>query len=106
MTKEGRFREDLYYRIHVVPIFVPALRERVEDIPVLADYFISVYCAANGIPAKRIADDALLALKRYAWPGNVRELENAIQRLVVMTDGDIVELDRLFRRRWTGSCAR
>jgi DNA-binding NtrC family response regulator len=95
MTRQGRFREDLYYRIHVVPIFVPALRERVEDIPVLADYFISVYCAANGLPVKTIADDALVALKRYPWPGNVRELENAIQRLVVMTDGDSISLSDL-----------
>ena len=92
---KDRFREDLYYRIHVVPIFVPALRERVEDIPVLADYFVSVYCAANGFPAKRIADDAMLALKRYPWPGNVRELENAIQRLVIMTDGDMIMLKDL-----------
>jgi len=90
MVREGRFREDLYYRIHVVPIFVPALRERVDDIPVLAEYFVSVYCAANGFPLKRIGDDAMLALKRYPWPGNVRELENAIQRLVIMTDGETI----------------
>jgi DNA-binding NtrC family response regulator len=95
MTKEGRFREDLYYRIHVVPIFVPALRERVEDIPVLADYFISVYCAANGVRVKRLADEALLAFKRYSWPGNVRELENAVQRVVVMTDSDTISLGDL-----------
>jgi DNA-binding NtrC family response regulator len=95
MTREGRFREDLYYRIHVVPIFVPALRERVEDIPVLADYFIKVYCAANKVDPKQLADDALLALKRYAWPGNVRELENTIQRIVVMTESDSIGLDDL-----------
>ena len=95
MAKQGRFREDLYYRIHVVPIFVPALRERVEDIPVLADYFIKVYCAANRAAPKRLADDALLALKRYAWPGNVRELENAIQRIVVMTESDMISLHDL-----------
>jgi len=88
MVQEDRFREDLYYRIHVVPIFVPALRERVEDIPLLAEYFVSVYCAANGLPAKRITDEAMLALKKYAWPGNVRELENAIQRMVIMTDAE------------------
>ena len=90
MVRQGQFREDLYYRIHVVPIFVPALRERIEDIPVLAEYFVSVYSAANGFPPKRIGDDAMLALKRYPWPGNVRELENAVQRLVIMTDGEII----------------
>jgi DNA-binding NtrC family response regulator len=95
MVREERFREDLYYRIHVVPIFVPSLRERVEDIPVLTDYFVSVYCAANGFPLKRIADDAMLALKRYPWPGNVRELQNAIQRLVIMTDEEVISLKDL-----------
>jgi DNA-binding NtrC family response regulator len=95
MVREERFREDLYYRIHVVPIFVPSLRERMEDIPVLTDYFVSVYCAANSVPPKRIADDAMLALKRYPWPGNVRELQNAIQRLVIMTDGDVISLKDL-----------
>jgi two-component system, NtrC family, response regulator AtoC len=95
MVRQERFREDLYYRIQVVPIFVPALRERVEDIPVLAEYFVSVYCAANSLPPKRIADDAMQALKRYGWPGNVRELENAIQRLVIMTDGDTISLKDL-----------
>jgi DNA-binding NtrC family response regulator len=95
MVREGRFREDLYYRIHVVPIFVPALRERVDDIPMLAEYFVSVYCAANSFAVKRIADDALQALKRYPWPGNVRELENAVQRIVIMTDGDTITLKDL-----------
>jgi two-component system, NtrC family, response regulator AtoC len=95
MVREDRFREDLYYRIHVVPIFVPALRERVEDIPPLAEYFVSVYCAANRFPLKRIADDAMQALKKYPWPGNVRELENAIQRLVIMTDGEQIILKDL-----------
>ena len=95
MVKQDRFREDLYYRIHVVPIFVPALRELVEDIPVLAEYFVRVYCAANSLPAKPIASDAMQALKRYPWPGNVRELENAIQRLVIMTDGDSIALKDL-----------
>jgi len=73
------------------------LRERVEDIPVLAEYFASVYCAANSFPVKRIGDDAMQALKRYSWPGNVRELENAIQRLVIMTDGEIIAFKDLPR---------
>jgi len=95
MVSEDRFREDLYYRIHVVPIFVPALRERVEDIPLLAEYFVSVYCAANRVTVKLLSDDAMQALKKYSWPGNVRELENAIQRLVIMTDGDQITLKDL-----------
>jgi DNA-binding NtrC family response regulator len=95
MVRKDLFREDLYYRIHVVPIFVPALRERVEDIPVLAEYFAQIYSAANGMPTTRIADDAMLALKRYPWPGNVRELENTIQRLIIMSDGETVQLKDL-----------
>lgn len=95
MVREDRFREDLYYRIHVVPIFVPALRERVEDIPLLVEYFVSVYCAANRVPVKLISDEAMQALKKYSWPGNVRELENAIQRLVIMTDGEEITLKDL-----------
>jgi two-component system, NtrC family, response regulator AtoC len=95
MVRQARFREDLYYRIHVVPIFVPALRERVDDIPLLAEYFASVYCAANHFPPKRIGDDAMAALKKYPWPGNVRELENAIQRLVLMTDADVITVKEL-----------
>jgi DNA-binding NtrC family response regulator len=95
MVRDNRFREDLYYRIHVVPIFVPALRERVEDIPLLAEYFVSVYCAANSFPPKRISEEAMQALKRYSWPGNVRELENAVQRLVLMTDDDVIDVKNL-----------
>lgn len=95
MAKEGRFREDLYYRIHVVPIFLPPLRERVDDIPLLIDYFVNVYCAANRTPTKRISDDALQALKRYPWPGNVRELQNVVQRMVLMTDTEMVTLKDL-----------
>lgn len=95
MVHEERFRRDLYYRIHVVPIFLPPLRERVEDIALLADYFVQVYCAANQLAKKRISENCLTALKRYAWPGNVRELENLIQRLVLMCDGDVIDLGDL-----------
>ena len=95
MVKEGRFREDLYYRIHVVPIFVPPLRERVDDIPILIEYFLSVYCAANQVPMKRLADEAQQALKRYSWPGNVRELQNVVQRIVLMTDEETIALENL-----------
>lgn len=92
MVREERFRQDLYYRVHVVPVFLPPLRERADDIPLLADYFAQVYCTANQLPKKRISENAMAALKRYPWPGNVRELENAIQRLVLMCDSATIEL--------------
>lgn len=95
LVRQGRFREDLYYRIHVVPLFVPPLRERVDDIPLLVDYFVKVYCAANHLPPKRVADEVLQTLKRYPWPGNVRELENVVQRMVLMTDDEIFSLKNL-----------
>jgi DNA-binding NtrC family response regulator len=96
-VQEGRFREDLYYRIHVVPLFVPPLRERADDIPLLVEYFVNLYCVTNRIPPKRVAEEAMQALKHYHWPGNVRELENVIQRVVVMTEGDLISLDSLPR---------
>jgi DNA-binding NtrC family response regulator len=94
---EGRFREDLYYRIHVVPLFVPPLRERADDIPLLVEYFVNLYCVTNRIPPKRVDEDAIQALKHYHWPGNVRELENVIQRVVVMTEGDLITVSNLAR---------
>ncbi len=88
MARTGRFREDLYYRIHVIPIHLPPLRERIADIPLLCDHFLQVHCLANGMPLKRLTADALSALEEHTWPGNVRELENLIQRLIVTTRGD------------------
>lgn len=85
MARTGKFREDLYYRIHVIPIQLPPLRDRTGDIPRLCDYFLQVHCVANGVPLKRINSDALAALEAHNWPGNVRELENLIQRLIVTT---------------------
>ncbi|MDA2913752.1 sigma-54 dependent transcriptional regulator [Acidobacteriia bacterium AH_259_A11_L15] len=90
LVRQRRFREDLYYRIHVVPLLVPPLRERVDDIPLLVEYFVKVYCAVNHLLPKRIDDEVLEALKRYPWPGNVRELENAVQRMVLMSDGELI----------------
>ena len=88
MARTGRFREDLYYRIHVIPIHLPPLRERIGDLPVLCEHFLQIHCAANGLPVKRLTADALLALEEHTWPGNVRELENLIQRLVVTVRRD------------------
>jgi DNA-binding NtrC family response regulator len=83
MARTGRFREDLYYRIHVVPIQLPPLRERAGDIPLLCEHFLQIHCGANDLPLKRFAPDALQVFEEHSWPGNVRELENLIQRLVI-----------------------
>jgi DNA-binding NtrC family response regulator len=88
MARTGRFREDLYYRIHVVPIQLPPLRDRAGDIPLLCEHFLQTHCIANGIPIKHIDDTALSAFEQHPWPGNVRELENLIQRLVITVRSD------------------
>jgi DNA-binding NtrC family response regulator len=95
MARNGKFREDLYYRIHVVPIQLPPLRERAGDIALLTDYFLRVHLTANGLEQKRLTPDALAALEEHSWPGNVRELENLIQRLVIMVQGPTIGLEHL-----------
>jgi DNA-binding NtrC family response regulator len=90
MVRTGRFREDLYYRIHVVPVFIPPLRERREDIPLLADHFLRLYCATNRLPLKRLDPEVIEILEEYTWKGNVRELENLMQRLVLMVVGPVI----------------
>jgi transcriptional regulator with PAS, ATPase and Fis domain len=95
MVRTGRFREDLFYRIHVVPILLPPLRERFGDIPLLCEYFLHVHCVANGLPVKRLTPDALAVLEEHTWPGNVRELENLIQRLVVTVRADEIGVNNL-----------
>ena len=91
---EGRFREDLYYRLNVVPIRVPSLRERAEDIPLLVKTFAKRLCEKNNIREKIIDDDVLAELQRYGWPGNVRELANVLERVIIMS-GDRVSVNNL-----------
>ena len=88
--REGRFREDLYFRLNVIPIFVPPLRDRPEDIPLLAEHFMAVMAAEYGRRPKRLAPEAVARLQQYAWPGNVRELRNVIERLIIMVAGDTI----------------
>jgi DNA-binding NtrC family response regulator len=95
MVEAGRFREDLYYRINVVPITVPPLRERKSDLPLLVDHFLRFYCRENGKPVKQIEPDALGVMEDYDWPGNVRQLQNVIQRMVLMNDGLIIGMKDL-----------
>src|SRR5208282_4532563 len=89
LIHQGLFREDLYYRLNVVPLRLPPLRERGEDIPDLARHFLRK-AEDEGLPAKRIEPDALDLLRRYRWPGNVRELENLVRRLAVLHSGDTI----------------
>jgi two-component system nitrogen regulation response regulator NtrX len=88
--RAGRFREDLYFRLNVVPIFVPPLRERQEDIPLLADHFMAEFAREYGRRVKRFDAGARAALQRYSWPGNVRELRNVTERLMIMVPGDAI----------------
>jgi two-component system nitrogen regulation response regulator NtrX len=90
---EGLFREDLYYRLNVVPIRVPSLRERSEDIPLLAQFFAHRVCEKSNIKDKPIDDEVLSELKRYHWPGNVRELQNVIERVITMSGDRVSPLD-------------
>jgi DNA-binding NtrC family response regulator len=94
-VSKGRFREDLYFRINVVPIFVPPLRERQGDVALLADHFLRIYCASAKKPLKTLKPDVLEVLEAYVWPGNVRELENIIQRMVVMVNTQVLTLEHL-----------
>ncbi len=105
MVRTGRFREDLYYRIHVVPIQIPPLRQRAGDISLLCAHFLHTHCIANNIPLKHFDDMALTALEQHAWPGNVRELENLIQRLVITVSGDEIQSTHLPAQLLAGNLA-
>jgi DNA-binding NtrC family response regulator len=104
-VRKGRFREDLYFRINVVPIIVPPLRERDGDIALLADHFLRIYCTSAKKPLKTLKPDVVELLEDYKWPGNVRELENVIQRLVVMVNSQTVTLEHLPQQLLQSSAA-
>jgi Nif-specific regulatory protein len=93
--KDGLFREDLYYRINVFPIYLPPLRERKDDIMLLADFFLEKCAAENNKNITRISTPAIEMLTRYHWPGNVRELENCIERAVLLCDGEVIRAEHL-----------
>jgi two-component system response regulator PilR (NtrC family) len=93
MVEEGRFREDLFYRLHVISLYLPPLRERKEDIPVIAHHFLAKYSEENRKPGLELTAAALDLLMEYDWPGNVRELENVIERAVVLTSGPRIDTD-------------
>jgi transcriptional regulator with GAF, ATPase, and Fis domain len=98
MVRRNRFREDLYYRLNVIPIRVPPLRDRVGDIPLLVQHFLHEFSRKKKITTKRLSQGAMNLLLRYPWPGNVRELENLMERLVILSEGDVVEASELPER--------
>lgn len=95
MVRDGAFREDLYYRLKVVPIYVPPLRERKEDIPLLVDYFLDKYSKEFGKVKPGISEDAMDIIKEYDWPGNIRELENTIERILILNSGNVISKEML-----------
>src|SRR5262249_6251248 len=101
--EQDRFREDLYYRLNVIPFRVPALRERAGDVPILAREFMAEFGAEAGVKPKKITARAMRALQAHSWPGNVRELRNLMERLVIMTPGPSIDLSDLPESVRTGS---
>jgi len=95
MVKDGTFREDLYYRLNVLQLRIPPLRERKDDIPLLVDHFIAKYGVRLARDTMTISRDAMRSLMDYAWPGNVRELENTIERAMVLADSARIEVENL-----------
>ena len=95
MVAEGTFREDLYYRLDVVTIHLPPLRERTEDIPPLVNHYLAYFAKENGRPEMTISESAMSALCSYPWPGNIRELKNCVERMVVLTRSNTIDLDNV-----------
>jgi DNA-binding NtrC family response regulator len=95
LVEDGQFREDLYYRLSVVTIELPPLRERREDVPLLAQYFVKQLASQYGIPGLSISDDGMERLVQYDWPGNVRELQNVIERLTVLAKDSLIRVEDL-----------
>ena len=94
-VRRGTFREDLYFRLNVISLHLPSLKERLDDIPPLADYFIEKYSKANGMPTRKITPDAIAKLQSHTWPGNVRELENIVHRAVLMAQGNVIDANAI-----------
>lgn len=95
LVQSGEFREDLYYRLHIVPIAIPALRERRDDIPLLAEHYLELFCNVHKRPRKRFSEEALQRMSDARWPGNIRQLRNVIERMVITTPGDRLLVENL-----------
>lgn len=103
MTREGSFREDLYYRLNVVSLHLPPLRERLEDLPLLVDFFVQKYRRQTGKPVRGVTEAALLRLREHSWPGNVRELEAVVHRAVILAQGEWIDARDVLVDGWLGA---
>ncbi|MFN3505449.1 MAG: sigma-54 interaction domain-containing protein [Caldimicrobium sp.] len=95
LVKEGKFREDLFFRLNVIPLVLPPLRERLEDIPILADFLLKKICEREGKPLIKLSPEVLKAFMMYSWPGNIREFENVLERMVILSDTDVLTIEYL-----------
>ncbi|MCF8078774.1 MAG: sigma-54 dependent transcriptional regulator [Desulfobacterales bacterium] len=101
LIRAGRFRDDFFYRLNVVPLYLPPLRERKDDVPKLAYHFLRIFCRDIGKRIEGFSDDALELLIQYDWPGNIRQLKNVVERLVILTDGDVLSFEDLIDHMYT-----
>jgi len=93
--KQGRFREDLYYRLNVIPLILPPLRQRHDDIPVLAEHFLELICKRENLGERKLMKSSIDVLQRYDWPGNVRELRHVIERAAILSDSHGIKVEHL-----------
>jgi DNA-binding NtrC family response regulator len=103
MVREGTFREDLYYRLNVVSLHLPPLRERLEDLPLLVDFFVEKYRRQTGKPVRGVTEAALRKLREHPWPGNVRELEATVHRAVILAQGEWIDAADVVVDGWLGA---
>jgi transcriptional regulator with PAS, ATPase and Fis domain len=96
MVNENKFRQDLLYRINTVEVKVPPLRDRLEDLPLLIDHFLNIYCKKYNMPLKRVNSSTLKRLEKHSWPGNIRELQHSVERAVIMSESQVLEPNDFF----------
>ena len=105
-VKSGKLREDLYYRLNVFAIELPPLRDRKEDIPLLAQHFLTEFNERNSKSVRAVDQEAVYLLEQYPWPGNIRELRNVMERATILAEGDFIETEAPARRRWSRRARR
>ena len=100
MVQENKFRQDLLYRINTVEVKVPSLKDRLEDLPLLIDHFLKIYCKKYNLPLKRVSSSTIKRLEKHNWPGNIRELQHSVERAVIMSESQVLEPLIFSCRKW------